>query len=130
MKVTQSCLTLCDPMDYPVHSLGLSLLQGIFPIQRLNWGLQHCRHIFFFTNQAIREALFLNMCLHVLVNTTHISLPCQLKEPRSSDISVSMNTLLTQILVSNTISKKGGIGEIVDSRTWAEDIQRWAWSIL
>ena len=39
MKVTQLCLTLCDPMDYsPWNSLDqntrvgrLSLLQGIFP---------------------------------------------------------------------------------------------------
>ena len=41
MKVVQSCLTLCDPMDCsPWNSLGqntavgsLSLLQGIFPTQ-------------------------------------------------------------------------------------------------
>ena len=38
VKVTQSCLTLCDPMDCPWNSPGqntgvgsLSLLQGIFP---------------------------------------------------------------------------------------------------
>ena len=41
VKITQSCLTLCDTMDYAVHPwscLGqntvvgsLSLLQGIFP---------------------------------------------------------------------------------------------------
>ena len=38
VKVTQSCPTLCNPMDYAVHSLGqntevgsLSLLQGILP---------------------------------------------------------------------------------------------------
>ena len=41
VKVTQSCLALCHPMDYsPWNSLGqntgigsLSLLQGIFPTQ-------------------------------------------------------------------------------------------------
>ena len=46
-QVTQSCLTLCDPMDSsPWNSPGqntgvgtLSLLQGIFPTQRLNPGL-------------------------------------------------------------------------------------------
>ena len=35
---------------------SLSLLQGIFLTQGLNWGL-HCRQIFFLTNWAIREAL-------------------------------------------------------------------------
>ena len=47
MKDTQSCLTLCDPMEYsPWNSLGqntgvgsLSLLQGIFPTQGSNPGL-------------------------------------------------------------------------------------------
>ena len=49
-KVTQSCPTLCDPMDYsPWNSPGkntgvgsLSLLQGIVPTQGLNPGLLHC----------------------------------------------------------------------------------------
>ena len=55
--VTQSCLTLCNPMDCsllgsPVHGdspgkntwVGcLALLQGIFPTQRSNPGLPHCR---------------------------------------------------------------------------------------
>ena len=52
MKVTQSCPTLCDPMDCPWNSLGqntgvgsISLLQGIFPTQELNRGLLHYRQI-------------------------------------------------------------------------------------
>ena len=52
VKVSQSCLTLCDPMDHPWNSPGqntgigsLSLLQGIFPSQGLNPGLLHCRQI-------------------------------------------------------------------------------------
>ena len=52
VKVAQSCLTLCDPMDWPWNSLGqntgmgsLSLLQGIFPTQGSNPGLLHCRQI-------------------------------------------------------------------------------------
>ena len=53
--VIQSCLTLCDPhgLYSPWNSPGqnteggsLSLLQGIFPTQGLNPGLQHCRWIF------------------------------------------------------------------------------------
>ena len=50
----ESCLTLCDPMDCPWNSPGqnngvgsLSLLQGIFPTQELNWGLPHCRQILY-----------------------------------------------------------------------------------
>ena len=52
VKVTQSCLSVCDPMDSPWNSPGqntgvcsLSLLQGIFPTQGLTSGLLHCRQI-------------------------------------------------------------------------------------
>ena len=52
-SLTQSCPTLCNPMDYsPWNSPGqntgvgrLSLLQGIFPTQGSNPGLLHCRQI-------------------------------------------------------------------------------------
>ena len=57
VKVTQLCLTLCNPMDYtnPWNSPGqhtgvgsCSLFWGIFPAQgRSNPGLQHCRQIFY-----------------------------------------------------------------------------------
>ena len=56
MKVTQSCLPLCDPMDYTVHGVlqarklewvSRSLLQGIFLPQGLNPGLPHYRHIIY-----------------------------------------------------------------------------------
>ena len=57
--VTQSCLTLCDPMDCgppgssvhgdsPGKNTGVgchALLKGIFPAQGSNPGLQHCRQI-------------------------------------------------------------------------------------
>ena len=69
VKVAQSCLTLCDPMDCcppesSVHGIlqtrilewyskwcskgtegNCSLLQGIFPTQGSNPGLPHCRWI-------------------------------------------------------------------------------------
>ena len=59
--VTQSCLTLCDPMDcippdFSVHGdcpgenngVGChALLQGIFPTQGLIPGLMHCRQILY-----------------------------------------------------------------------------------
>ena len=54
MKVTQSCPTLCDPIDSPGNSPGqntevgsCSLLQGIFPTQGLNRGLLRCRRILY-----------------------------------------------------------------------------------
>ena len=59
VKVTQSCRTLCDPMDYTVHGIlqarilewvVFSLLQGIFPTQGLNPSLPRCRQIFYQLN--------------------------------------------------------------------------------
>ena len=56
VKDTQSCPTVCDPMDYTVHGIlqartlewvSLSLLQGIFPTQGSNPGLLHCRRILY-----------------------------------------------------------------------------------
>ena len=55
VKVAQSCLTLCDPMDYsPWNSPGqhtgvgsIFLLQGMLPTQGLNPGLPHCRQILY-----------------------------------------------------------------------------------
>ena len=57
VQVDQSCPTLCKPMDWlysPWNSLGqntgvgsLSLLQGIFPTQKANPGLPHCRQILY-----------------------------------------------------------------------------------
>ena len=56
VKVTQTCSTLCDPMDYAVHGIlqarilewvAFSLLQRIFPTQGSNPGLPHCRRILY-----------------------------------------------------------------------------------
>ena len=51
VKVAQSCPTLCDPMDFsrPEYWSGVafSLLQGIFPTQRSNPGLLHCRRVLY-----------------------------------------------------------------------------------
>ena len=55
-EVTQSCPTLCDPMDCsrpwdsPGKNTGVGyhfLLQGIFLTQKLNPGLLHCRQILY-----------------------------------------------------------------------------------
>ena len=56
VKVAQSCLILCDPMDYTVHRtlqarilewVAFSFSRGIFPTQGLNPGLPHCRLILY-----------------------------------------------------------------------------------
>ena len=54
MKVAWSCLALYGPMDCTWNSPGqntgvgrLALLQGIFPTQRSNPGLPHCRQILY-----------------------------------------------------------------------------------
>src|SRR5574337_211106 len=54
MKVTQSCPTLCDPMNCTRNSPGqntgmgsLSILQEIFPTQGSNPGLPHCKRILY-----------------------------------------------------------------------------------
>ena len=53
VKVTQSCPTPCNPMEYSLwNSVGqntgvssLSLLKGISPTEGSNPGLLHCKHI-------------------------------------------------------------------------------------
>ena len=54
VRVSQSCPTLCDPMDSPWNSPGQNtrvgncfLLQGVFPTQGSNSGLPHCRLILY-----------------------------------------------------------------------------------
>ena len=59
VKVAQSCLTLCDPMDYTVHGIlqsrvlewvAVPFSRGIFPTQGSNPGLLHCRWILYQLN--------------------------------------------------------------------------------
>ena len=63
-KVAQSCLTLCDPMDYAAHGiLQARILERVaFPFSRgssqpRNWTRVSCIAGGFFTNWVIREAL-------------------------------------------------------------------------
>ena len=48
-KLAQSCLTLCDPMNYTVHGIlqANSILHGIFPTQGSHPGLPHNRQILY-----------------------------------------------------------------------------------
>ena len=56
VKVAQSCLTLCDPMDYTAHGIlqarilecvAFPFSRGIFPTQTSNPGFLHCRRILY-----------------------------------------------------------------------------------
>ena len=56
VKMDQSCLTLCNPMDYTVHEIlqagvlewvAIPFSRGISPTQGLNPGLPHCRRILY-----------------------------------------------------------------------------------
>ena len=65
VKVAQSCLILCNPLDYTVHGalqarmlewVAFSLLQGIFPTHGLNLGLPYCRKVLYYLSHK--------KCLH------------------------------------------------------------------
>ena len=101
MKVTQSCLTLFDPVECPWNSPGqntgvgsLSLLQGIFSTQELNQGLPHCEQILYqlsYTPRAFQrggklwqqsEAVYPKTPLTASPTTSLLLLlPCHLSEP-------------------------------------------------
>ena len=65
VKATQSCPTLCDPMDYLVHGIlqarilewvAFPFSRGIFPTQGLNPGLLPCRWILYQLSHQGRPA--------------------------------------------------------------------------
>ena len=66
VEVTQSCPTLCNPMDYTVHGtlqarvlqwvVAIPLLQGIFPTQGWNQGFPYCSQI-----------LYISMCVCIYI---------------------------------------------------------------
>ena len=81
VKVTWSCPTLCNPMDYspwnsPGQNLGVgscSLLQGIFLIQGLNPGLLHyCRRILYQLSYQGR-CMYVNTSIKSLLNPSKIT---------------------------------------------------------
>ena len=83
MKVTQSCLTLCDHVDYTVHEIlqarilewvAFPLLQGIFPTQGSN-PVSHTAGRFF-TSRAIREALITQTYVHWVSDASNHLILC------------------------------------------------------
>ena len=101
VKVAQLCPSLCDPMDCPWNSLGqntgvgsLSLLQGIFLTQELNWGLLHCRQILYQLSYlflgTLKTARF-SYCLHFQCLLPQAALPLQIHQfvPFLEDCNIS-----------------------------------------
>ena len=84
VKVAQSCLTLCNPMDYiysPWNSPGqntgvgnLSLLQRIFPTQGSNPGLMHCRQILYQLSHKGSNS-YVGLVFILYYNSPHTSNP-------------------------------------------------------
>ena len=79
MKVTQSYLTLCDPMDYIVHGiLQARILEWVpYPFSKASswpWNRTGASFIAggFFTNWAIREASIINSSVYIkcLINSS------------------------------------------------------------
>ena len=77
LEVTQSCPTLCNPMDYTVHGIlqaringvgSHSLLQGIFPTQGSNPGLLYCRRILY--QLSHKGSLYIYMYVRMYVYYT------------------------------------------------------------
>ena len=92
--VTQSCLTLCNPMDgsppdfFPMgfsrqeYWSGLPLsLQGIFPAQGSNLGLLHCRQILYHLSHQGSHSRLQNqsqLCSAETQPSNHISVKVKL----------------------------------------------------
>ena len=80
--VAQSCLTLCNPMDcrlpgssvhgdFPGKNTGVgchALPQGIFPTQRSNPGLPHCKQILDCLSHQGSPSLTWDICLSLINN--------------------------------------------------------------
>ena len=112
--LTQSCLTLCNPMncsppDFSLHGFSRqeywsvsshSLLQGIFPTQESNPSLQFCRQIFYHMNHngspwTAREF----PQHHLLKRLFPIRLPLYLFENQLSHIYWSIFELCSALLI-------------------------------
>ena len=111
--VTQSCLTLCDPMDcsllYPGNSpsknIGVSchsLLKGIFPTQGSNLGLLHCRQILYRLSHQGRPTSLNFFSMQYQFGHFYFKLPTSLKKFFSSMLKNLLQCLKIH-LEENTI---------------------------
>ena len=100
-KVTQSCPTLCDPMDYTVHGMlqarilewvAVRVSRGIFPTQVWNPDLLHCRRILYQLSHTRAHTQGLN---HVQIFPS-----CLLRVTHGNSKRDSQRTTLSWHLVS------------------------------
>ena len=77
--VTQSCLTLCDPMECNLPGSSVhgnspdrntdvrcyALLQGIFPTQGLNPDLPHCRWILYHLSHQGSPYIYMYVYIYI-----------------------------------------------------------------
>ena len=84
VKVTQSCPTLCDPMDGILQArilewVASSLLQGIFPTQGSNPGLPHFRWILSkLRHQETQIIMKMKCTIDVMLLNHHKTIPLHL----------------------------------------------------
>ena len=128
-KSLQSCLTLCDPVDYSppgssVHPLSIhgkhtgvgchALLQGIFPTQGQTLHLLlllHCRQILYYLNCPQESPIY-------LLTTSQIML-CNMQD-RSMKYSDALHTLSS--LISTTASQeKSYHAHLTDKKTETQE---------
>ena len=97
--VTQSCLTLCDPIhcslpgssvhgDTPGKNIGVgchALLQGIFPVQDSNPGLPHCRQtLYCLSHQNLEPSKWKRMS-YAAMNSCHQRCARTITKERTED---------------------------------------------
>ena len=74
VKVTQWCLTLCNPMDYTVPGiLQARILEWVafpfFPTQGSNPGLPHCRRILYqLSHKGVHVYILYILLIHSFIN--------------------------------------------------------------
>ena len=101
--VTQSCPSLCDPMNCrllcawnsPGQNTGvgsLSLLQGIFPTQGSNPGLPHCRWILYQLSHKGSPRILEAECAATLLSCSSLLHPCPSSRPPAPSLLPSLLT--------------------------------------
>ena len=88
VNVAQSCLTLCDPMNYTVHGIFQARIlewvaipfsrKEIFPTQRSNPGLPHCRQILYWLSHQWRPYQKIEYFYHPSPTQKLLCVPLQL----------------------------------------------------
>ena len=137
-EVSQSCLTLCEPMDTrllrPWDFLGKStgvgchlLLQGIFPTQGSNPGLLHCRQtLYHLSHEGSPKSLY---CLIIRINISPVG---EGRESRKREWEIQRKTLKRQVLSGVTCAWDGWGGVHFQLIAWGwvlKDFEGYAFNL-